>query len=122
MTAKLLFLAKQGRRDIQVVIAFLTTRFKSPEKDDYKKLARVIRYLRMTKGLMFKLEADETHIVKWWVDAPFAVHKDIRSRTGGAMTTGNVSVFSTLTQQKLYTKSSTKAELIGVDDVMLMII
>jgi len=45
ITAKLLFLAKRGRPDIQVAVAFLTTRVKGPDKDDYKKLARVIKYL-----------------------------------------------------------------------------
>ncbi len=122
MTSKLLFLAKQERPDIQVAVAFLTTRVKSPDEDDYKKLARVIRYLRMTKGLTLTLEADKTHIIKWWVDASFAVHRDMRSHTGGTMTMGRGSAYSTSTRQKLNKKISSEAELVGVDDVMPMII
>ncbi len=64
MTVKLQFLAKQGRHDIQGAIAFLTTRVKFPDEDDYKKLARVVRYLRHTKDLVMTLEADSTHIIK----------------------------------------------------------
>jgi hypothetical protein len=40
--AKLLFLCKRARPDLQLAVAFLTTRVKSPDIDDYKKLARVM--------------------------------------------------------------------------------
>ena len=43
--AKLLFLCKRARPDIQTAVAFLTTRVTAPDEDDYKKLARVMRYL-----------------------------------------------------------------------------
>jgi hypothetical protein len=43
--AKLLFLCKRGRPDIQTAIAFLCTRVQHPTKHDYNKLARVIKYL-----------------------------------------------------------------------------
>jgi predicted secreted protein len=38
MTAKLLFLCKRARPDIQTAVAFLTTQVKRPDKDNYKKL------------------------------------------------------------------------------------
>jgi len=38
-TAKLLFLCKRASPDIQLAVAFLCTRVKSPDVDDYKKLA-----------------------------------------------------------------------------------
>ena len=44
-TVKLLFLSKRARADIQMAVAFLSTREKQPDVDDYKKLARVICYL-----------------------------------------------------------------------------
>ena len=40
--AKLLFLSKRARPDIQTAIAFLCTRVKSPDVDDNKKLGRVM--------------------------------------------------------------------------------
>jgi hypothetical protein len=43
--AKLLLLCKRSRPDIQTAVAFLTTRVKEPDVDNYKKLSRVMRYL-----------------------------------------------------------------------------
>ena len=57
-------------------------------------------------------------IVKWWVDASFAVHPDMKSHTGGVMTLGKGAVYATSTRQKLNTKSSTEGELVGVNDVL----
>jgi hypothetical protein len=59
------------------------------------------------------LEVDDLHIVKWWVDASLAVHPDMKSHTGAAMSMGKGSVYSSSTRQKLNTKSSTEAELVG---------
>ncbi len=44
--AKLLFVAKRGRPDILLAISFLTTRVKAPDDDDWKKLIRVLSYLK----------------------------------------------------------------------------
>jgi hypothetical protein len=38
--AQLLFMATRARRDIQTAVAFLTTRVKSPDEDDWGKLKR----------------------------------------------------------------------------------
>jgi hypothetical protein len=43
---------------------------------------------------------------------------DMRSHTGGAMTLGKGSVYSTSVKQKLVTRSSTEAEVVAVHDVM----
>jgi hypothetical protein len=117
-TAKLLFLCKRARPDIQTAVAFLCTRVQQPDVDDYKKLGRVMRYLRDTMNMPLTLEADKLNVLKWWVDASYAVHPDMRSHTGGAMSLGKGVVFGTSTRQKLNTKSSTEAELVGVNDVM----
>ena len=42
-TAQLLFLSRV-RRDIQTPVAFLTTRVKRPDDDDWGKLKRVLKY------------------------------------------------------------------------------
>jgi hypothetical protein len=118
ITAKLLFLCKRARPDIQTPIAFLCTRVMKPNAGDYTKLRRVISYLRGTKRMCLTLEADDLQVIKWWIDASFAVHEDMRSHTGGTMSLGKGSVYSTSIRQKLTTKSSTEAELVGVDDVM----
>jgi hypothetical protein len=64
------------------------------------------------------LEAHDSQVIKWWIDASFVVHQDMWSHTGGTMLFGKGSVCSTSIRQKLTTKSSTKAELVGVNDVM----
>ena len=88
IVAKLLFLCKRARPDIQTSVSFLCTRVKAPDTDDYKKLARVIRYLRATADMPLTLEAENLQIVKWWVDASFAVHPDMKSHTGGVISFG----------------------------------
>jgi hypothetical protein len=120
-TAKLLYLCKRARPDLQTGVAFLCTRVKQPDTDDWKKLARVVRYLRGTKELNLTLEADGSGAIKWWIDASFAVHQDMRSHTGITMSLGKGSPFSASTRQRLNTKSSTEAELVGVDDGMSLI-
>jgi hypothetical protein len=117
-TAKLLFVSKRARPDVQTSVAFLTTRVKSPDEDDYKKLAKCMKYLRATINLPLTMEADDLHVVKWWVDASFGVHPDMKSHTGATMSLGKGAIYSRSTRQKLNTKSSTEAELVGVDDVM----
>ena len=116
--AKLLFLCKRARPDIQTAVAFLCTRVKGPDTDNYKKLGRVIKYLRFTRTMPLTLEGDNACIIKWWIDASFAVHPDMKSHTGGTMSLGKGSPYSTSTRHKLNTKSSTEAELVGVNDVM----
>ena len=86
--AKLLFLNKRACPEIQTAVAFLCTRVKGPDTDDYKKLARVMKYLRSTIHMPLTLEADNMQIIKWWIDASFAVHSNMKSHTGGAMTLG----------------------------------
>ena len=116
--AKLLFAAKRARPDLQTAIAFLCTRVKSPDLDDWKKLIRVLSYLRDTIFLPLVLGSDGSGNMYWYVDASFAVHNNMRSHTGAMMTFGNGAAISMSTKQKLNTKSSTEAELVGVDDAL----
>ena len=45
--------------------AFPCTRVKSPDTDDYKKLTRVMQYLRATQNMVLTLEASNVNVVKW---------------------------------------------------------
>ena len=116
--AKLLFAAKRARPDIQTAIAFLCTRVQSPDEDDWKKLVRVLGYLKETIFLPLTLGWDGTGNIYWYVDASFAVHHNMRSHTGAMMTFGQGAALSMSTKQKINTKSSTEAELVGVDDAL----
>ena len=120
--AKLLFLCKRAHPDIQTAVAFLTTCVMAPDEDDYKKLARVMRYLRGTKTMPLTLEADNLQLIKWWIDGAFATHRDMRSHTGGALSLGKGVITGFSTRQKLTTRSSTEAELVAVNDCMSLIL
>ena len=118
--AKLLFAAKRARPDIQTAVAFLCTRVQMPDEDDWKKLKRVLSYIKGTVYLPLVLGADNSGNIYWHVDASFAVHPDMRSHTGAVMTLGQGAVIGISTKQKINTKSSTEAELVGVDDTMAL--
>jgi hypothetical protein len=117
-TARLLFAAKRARPDLQVAVAYLCTRVKAPTQSDYRKLTRVIKYLRLTISIPLVLGWDGTGQLLWSVDASFAIHKDMRSHTGAVLTLGQGALMSMSIKQKINTKSSTEAELVGVDDAM----
>jgi hypothetical protein len=121
-TAKGLFACKRARPDIHTATTFLCTRVKKPEEDDWDKLVRMMRYLNGTKDEVLFLSADDLHVIKWYVDASFAVHPDFKSHMGGAMTYGTGVPISVSRKQKLNTRSSTEAELVAVDDVSNLIL
>ncbi len=115
---KLLFLCKRARPDIQTSVAFLCTRVKEPNADDYKKLARTMKYLQATRSLTLTLKAHGTRLIKWWVNGVFTVHQDMKNHTGAMISLGKGGDYCTSLCQKLNTKSSTEAELVAVDKVM----
>mmetsp|Transcript_13232 Transcript_13232/g.19019 ORF Transcript_13232/g.19019 Transcript_13232/m.19019 type:complete len:254 (+) Transcript_13232:881-1642(+) len=118
LTAQGLFLCACGRPHIETVIAFLTTRVRKPDKDDWGKLTRMMRYLQATKSFIRTLEADKMLVIKWYIDGAHAVHHDMRGHTGAAMTLGKGAVYSSPSKQRINTTSSTETELIGVNDKM----
>ena len=63
-------------------------------------------------------KADDTHIIKWHVDAAFAVHPDFKSHTGATFTMGKGSIQNMSRKQKMNTRSSTEAELVAADDAI----
>ena len=46
VVAKLLYVSKQGRPDTSLSVAFLTTRVRAPDTDDWGKLSHLMEYLR----------------------------------------------------------------------------
>jgi hypothetical protein len=116
--ANTLFLCKRARPDLQTAVAFLSTMVKSCNEDDYKKVIRMLQFLRAMSGELLTLSTDSLHNVRWWVDASYAVHPGMRSHTGGAMSLDRGIICGTPKRQKLITKSSTEAELVGLADVM----
>jgi hypothetical protein len=61
-------------RHIDVAVAFLTMRVKSPDKDDWGKLKRVLKYLNGKKHLKFTLSVEDLGLLKWYVGELHNVH------------------------------------------------
>jgi hypothetical protein len=118
VVAKLLYFSKRGRQDILLAIAFLCTRVSCSTEQDWAKLRRVLEYLRGTLDKYLVLGANNSSIMKTWVDASYAVHGDMKSHTGGAILFRQGACMSKSSKQKLNTKSLTEAELVGASDYL----
>ena len=113
-----LYLSQHGQPDIRTAIAFLCSWLQNPDEDDYKKLTRLIQYLRGSKDLILTLRANNNGIIRWWIDASYAVHNDMKGHTGAALSLGKGGIYSGSWKQRLVARSSTESELIGVYDVL----
>jgi hypothetical protein len=120
--AKGLFLCKRARPDIQQAILVLCMRVRDLNQADWEKLMRVMKYLNGTKEENLTLSADNLRVVKWYVDASFAVHPDFKSHTGAMMTLGKGAMQSIARKQKMNVRSSTEGKLVTVDDAATMIL
>ena len=97
MVAKLLFLDKRARPDIQPKIAFLTKRLRNPDEDDRKKLRRVLSYLDATiNTVKLHLNANDLKAVHWWVEFSYGTHPYLKRQTGGTISTEKGCVTSAL--------------------------
>ncbi len=116
VAAQMLFLSARARRNIQLCTAFLTTPVKSPDKDDWGKQKRLLGYLKGTLHMPLVLLADSLTLSCWWMDAAYAVHNNMKGHTGAGMSFGQGMALSYSWKHKIMTKSSTEAELVGVND------
>lgn len=116
--AKLLYLSKRVRPECLTAVGFLTTRVHEVDADDMAKLKRALGYLKATRNRGIVLRIGEHMTVRAYIDAAYGVHAASgKSHTGCAIVLGEggpVSVRST--KQKIVTKSSTEAELVGLSD------
>ena len=78
----------------------------------------LMRYIRGAWKLPLILSADGSHILKWWVDASFAVHPNLRGHYGGGLSMGRGFPIVGSYVQKINTRSSTVSEIVGADDSM----
>jgi hypothetical protein len=118
VVAALLFVSRRCRLDIQVAVVFLCTWVGCPDEDDWAKLRRVLQYIRGTLDLVLTLGADDTTMMKSWVDVSYGVHADCKSHTGGCISFGWGVLLTKCQKQKLNVKSSTEGEVVGVSDFL----
>jgi len=121
--AKLLYVAKRVRPDILQAVIFLSTRVQNPTDDDWSKLDRCLKYLNSEPelGIILRPNPQEMRI-NAYVDASYGVHADGKSHTGVMIALGDGPIYIKSTKQKIVSKSSTEAELIGLSDACSQII
>eukprot|EP00980_Cylindrotheca_fusiformis_P000185 scaffold33_cov78-Cylindrotheca_fusiformis.AAC.1 len=115
---------KDGKQklDIKRAEEFHGVVAKDSDELEWMKLIRLMRYLNGTKKKHLTLSIDDLRVIKWYVDASFAVHPDFKSHTGAVMTWGEGGLQTISRRQKLNTRSSTEAELVGVDEAATYIL
>ena len=118
VAAKLLYVSIRARMDILLPVEFLCTRVSKSTTQDEAKLLRLLEYINATLHLKYTLGADNLTKLRAWVDASYAVHPDQKSHTGGIMSFGTGGFVCKSSKQKLNTKSSTEAELVGASDYL----
>jgi len=118
IVAKLLYMSKRSRPDIEPVIAFLCTRVSRSDEEDWKKLIRLLSFLKRTKNDARIIGATSLKRLYSWVDASYAVHMDMKGQTGSATSFGRGVIGSKSTKQKINTKSSTESELVGISEYL----
>jgi hypothetical protein len=114
--AKLLYLAKRTRGQILTAVSYLAGRVSCATVDDQQKLNRVLSYLSRTKDEVMHMAPGGEVTPEVYIDASFGIHEDGTSRTGMAIMLGGVAVGNWSWRQKIVTKSSTEAEVVGLSD------
>ena len=86
--AKLLWASQRSRLDLSFAVTFLCSRLNCATEGDWEKLRKILGYLKGTIHMKRKLSGFNLHTMYTWVDASYAVHPDMRSHTGGALSFG----------------------------------
>jgi len=94
------------------------TRVRAPDKEDWEKLVHLMRYIRGTRDPPLILNTNGSGILKWYVDAPLAVHPNMRGNSGGGLSLGHGFPIVSSIEQRLNGRSLTETEIIGSDDFM----
>ena len=116
---RLLYVSIWARAYILLPVVFLCTRVSKSTKQYQAKLKWVLEYINGTINLEYILGADSLNELWTWVDASYALHRDMKSHTGRIMSLGLRGIAQKSTKHKLNTISSTEAELVGDSDYLL---
>jgi hypothetical protein len=122
--AKVLYLAKRVRPECLTAVSFLSTRVQVCDVDDMAKLRRLLGYILGTRHRGIVLCIGEHMNVKAYIDAAYGVHQDSgKSHTGCVIVLGEGGpLLAKSSKQKIVTKSSTEAELVGLSDTATLAI
>ncbi len=87
-----------------------------PDEDNWGKVKRLLGYLKGTLHMSLVLLADLLTLSWWWVVTAYAVHHNCRGHTGAGMIFGQGMAMCYSWKHKISMKSSTEAEIVGVDN------
>ena len=118
VVCKLLFITLCGRPDILLAVVFLASRVSKATLQDQSKLKRLLEYLYGTHDLPLILGADDIQTMYTFIDASYAIHDDMKSHTGRVIMFGRGGIACKSAKQKVVTKSSTEAELVGASEYL----
>lgn len=116
--AKLLYLSMRVKPEMLVAVIYLCTRVNCATVDDAKKLRTALQYVYHTREEGIVLDGKDITRVTGMIDASFAQHGDGKSHTGLAVMIGQACVMAKSSKQKIVTKDSTEAELVGLSDML----
>jgi hypothetical protein len=122
--ARLLFLCKRARPDIQLPVLYLCSRVQTPTTDDELKLRRVLGYLMLTKSKKRAIRVSKKImkiVLEFFIDASFATHPDGKGHNGMIVVLCGLAIISFSKKQKIATKDSTESEIVAFSDMMVKI-
>ena len=85
IVAKLLFVSKRARVDIDLAISFLCTSLSCSTSQDWENFRRLLHDLYGTLDMPRIIGANGMEVLQTWVDASYAIHQDMRGHTGGVV-------------------------------------
>lgn len=109
IVARLLWVMKRSRADLETAISFLCTRVSCSTEEDWEKMRRVLKFVKQTKDDKRIIGAKSLTELMTWMDASYAVHPNMRGHTGGAIFFGQGVIHARAGKQTLNVKSSTEA-------------
>ena len=81
IVAKLLFVCKRARLDIESTIIFICTRVTKSTQEDWSKLKRLLCYLKGTLNMLRIIGADSLSIIQSWTDASYVMYAYMKGHT-----------------------------------------
>jgi Reverse transcriptase (RNA-dependent DNA polymerase). len=122
--ARLLYLSKRARPDIQLPVLYLCSRVQSPTVADDLKLRRVLGYLKLTKSKKRVIRLSKRMkklMLEFFIDASFASHPDGKGHTALIVVLMGLAIVSFSKKQKIATKDSTESEIVAFSDMLIKI-
>ena len=114
LIAKLLYIMKRARPDIQTSVSFLMKRVSKSDMDDWKKLKRVLSFLKRTEDGLQNTETSSLTEIMTWIDTSHAVHENMRTHLSCIMSMGISALHAKSSAEKISTKSTCKSEIVAV--------